>query len=297
MGKQVLFLGMGGGYSHAALQTLVEGGAAVRAVVFPRLGADDAGPRWMPAAAKRVGAAELVVKPVSENILTLAGEHGIPVLEVGSMRDMATLEVIRELQPDLAVTACFPQILPEEFLDIPISGCLNIHPSMLPAYRGPEPLFWQFRAGEQNMGVTVHWMDTGVDTGAVLAQRQVEFAEGMRTEAADRLAASRGAEMILQALRSEEFPRGAQGSEGASYQPAPQDADRRIPAGWGVKRAFNFMRGAQAWAPFWIEAEVGGRLEVSEAVGYSQGVRLGQAFVEQGDEKHVQMGDGILIVK
>ncbi|MCH7794705.1 MAG: hypothetical protein IH900_06155 [Proteobacteria bacterium] len=279
------------------LESLVEEGAQVTAVVFPRPRVDDKGPRWMPAAAQIPNDLQLVVRAARENILTLAGAQGIPVLEVGSMRDAATLAAIEELQPDLVIVACFPQILPETMLKIPNIGCLNIHPSLLPAYRGPQPLFWQLRAGELNMGVTVHWMDVGVDTGDILGQVELRLAEGTRANEVDRVAAQAGADLIMKALKEDDWPRRPQGNEAASYQTAPRDIDRVIPTSWDVRRAFNFLRGAETWAPFWIEAEDGKRIEVREAIGYRAAARLEHRVEARDGESWVQMKDGVLRVK
>jgi methionyl-tRNA formyltransferase len=294
--QRIVFLGMGGDFSHTALKVLLDGGAQVAAVVFPRPTADHAGPRWMPASARREEEFELVLRPVRENILTLAGERGIPVLEVGSMKEKETISVLRGLEVDLALTACFPQILPHTFLEIPKLGCLNIHPSLLPAYRGPEPLFWQFRAGEEDTGVTVHWIDSGVDTGEVLGQTKLVYAEGIRFSAAERMASQAGAELVVKAIRENTFPRIPQGEQGVSHQGQPQEKDRRIPANWGVRRAFNFMRAADIWAPFWIETGEDQWLEAFEAVGYEIGDETHAAMKTGEGGKRVQMADGVLIV-
>jgi methionyl-tRNA formyltransferase len=243
-----------------------------------------------------LGDPDLVVRPVHETILTKAGEYGIPVLEVGSMRNEETLYAIQELEPDLVVVACFPQILPKRMLEIPKFGCLNVHPSLLPAYRGPEPLFWQFRAGEKDMGVTVHWMDAGADTGDILGQVHLSFPEGARTVEADGLVAQAGAELILRALQEDEWPRRPQESEGASYQGIPGTEDRVIPVSWDVKRAFNFIRGADVWAPFWIEREDGDRVTVQEALGFDVVVRIEDGVDTRAAGTRVQMRDGVLRV-
>ena len=294
--KRIIFMGMGGVYSSVVLKALIEHGEQVAAVVFPRIAADNKGPFWMPAVKLPESDPELEIRPVNENILTMAGKHGIAVLEVGSVRDEATLFEIEKLEPDLVVVACFPLILPEEFLKIAKIGCLNIHPSLLPAYRGPEPLFWQFKAGEKETGVTVHWMDAGVDTGDVLGQAWVKFPEGIGSRQVDDLAAQVGVEMILEALEKDEWPRQPQEQEGGSYQGAPREEDRVISVDWGVQRAFNFMRGADVWALFWIEIKDGERIEVWEALGYELGTVLENKVEKRDGETWVQMRDGVLLV-
>lgn len=77
---------------------------------------------------------------------------------------------IAALAPDVIVVACFPWRVPRTIRDIPRFGCLNVHPSLLPDGRGPEPVFWSFRRGLRRTGVTIHRMDDGLDTGPILAQ-------------------------------------------------------------------------------------------------------------------------------
>src|SRR5204862_1767507 len=75
--------------------------------------------------------------------------------------------------------ACFSQRIPRIILDLPRLGCLNVHPSLLPANRGPVPLFWTFREGHQQTGVTIHLMNEGMDTGDILAQEPIEVPSGI----------------------------------------------------------------------------------------------------------------------
>lgn len=74
------------------------------------------------------------------------------------------------LEPDLILVTGFPRLLPPEVLALPRLGCVNIHPAPLPAYRGPDPIFWQFYNGESELGLTIHRMDSTFDTGTILAQ-------------------------------------------------------------------------------------------------------------------------------
>jgi methionyl-tRNA formyltransferase len=105
--------------------------------------------------------------PVKE----LAQKHGIPVLQPVKVRHPDSVEEIRTLEPDLIVVVAFGQILPKALLDIPGHGCINVHASLLPRYRGAAPLNWCIINGESETGVTTMLMDVGLDTGDMLLKR------------------------------------------------------------------------------------------------------------------------------
>ncbi|MBI4770001.1 MAG: hypothetical protein HY784_06195, partial [Chloroflexi bacterium] len=222
----------------------------------------------------------------------LAHAHGLPVLEVGSLRAPASLAALDSLAPDLICVACFPRLLPPAWLARPRLGCLNLHPSLLPAYRGPAPLFWQFRAGERRTGVTLHRMDAGADTGPILAQAPVRFPDGVRGPQADRLAGEAGAQLLLAALSRLEaggaLPPGQAQGAGGSRQPWPGAADRVISTAWPARRAFNFIRGAGEWGPFeLVDGER--RLPAREALAWSPPAQAGEGWVRFADGAYLRL--------
>ena len=99
--------------------------------------------------------------------------HDIPVLQPVRARDAAFVTAFRDLKPDVAVVVAFGQILSQEVLDIPVHGCINVHASLLPKYRGAAPIQHAIRAGEQVTGITTMQMDAGLDTGDMLLWREV----------------------------------------------------------------------------------------------------------------------------
>ena len=105
--------------------------------------------------------------PVKE----LALNHGIPVFQPPKVRTPEVIEQIRDLKPDLIVVVAFGQILPKALLDIPPQGCVNVHASLLPRYRGAAPLNWCIVNGETETGVTTMLMDVGLDTGPMLLKK------------------------------------------------------------------------------------------------------------------------------
>ncbi|WNR46575.1 methionyl-tRNA formyltransferase [Paenibacillus roseipurpureus] len=98
-----------------------------------------------------------------------AEKHGIPVLQPVKLREAASVEQIRQLAPDLIVTAAYGQILPKSVLDLPKFGCINIHASLLPKYRGGAPIHHAVMRGEAETGVTIMYMAVGLDTGDMIS--------------------------------------------------------------------------------------------------------------------------------
>ncbi|MHB0987351.1 MAG: methionyl-tRNA formyltransferase [Bellilinea sp.] len=144
----------------------------------------------------------------------LAEEAGIPVMQPERLRRPEAFDQLAAWQPDLIVVAAFGQILRQNVLDLPKFGCINIHASLLPRWRGAAPIQAALLHGDRQTGVTIMKMDAGVDTGDILSQRAVEIAEQDNTVSlTDRLAVA-GAELLLATL-----PPYLDGK----IQPTPQD--------------------------------------------------------------------------
>jgi len=112
---------------------------------------------------------QLQAPPVKE----LAARHGIPVIQPLKVRVPEAVEEMRSYAPDLIIVVAFGQILPKTLLDIPPLGCINVHASLLPRYRGAAPLNWCIINGETETGVTTMLMDVGLDTGDMLVKRSL----------------------------------------------------------------------------------------------------------------------------
>jgi methionyl-tRNA formyltransferase len=130
----------------------------------------------------------------------LAERHGITVLQPGKVRAPEFIDTMRELRPDLIVVVAFGQILPRALLDIPRHGCINVHASLLPRYRGAAPINWCIVNGETETGVTTMQMDVGLDTGAMLLKKATPIDPDEDAQALhDRLAVI-GAETLAETL-------------------------------------------------------------------------------------------------
>ena len=129
-----------------------------------------------------------------------AMEHNIPVYQPKSMRDGEALRIFNEIKPDVGVVIAYGKILPQEILDAPQYGCINVHASLLPKYRGAAPIQWSVIDGEPKTGVTTMQMDAGLDTGDMLLKSETAILpDETAGELHDRLSAM-GAQLIVKTL-------------------------------------------------------------------------------------------------
>lgn len=138
--------------------------------------------------------------PLMPPVKVLAQELGIPVFQPDTLKEPSEIDRLAELGPDAVAVSAFGQILPQEVLDLPVFGCLNIHPSLLPRYRGPSPVASAILAGEAETGVTIMLMDAGMDTGPILAQRRVPISAEDTTGSLELRLAEEGADLLMATL-------------------------------------------------------------------------------------------------
>lgn len=139
---------------------------------------------------------KLTAPPVKQ----LAESKGIPVLQPASVRTDDFLAAINAFQPDVAVVVAYGKILPKRVLDLPRHGCLNVHASLLPRYRGAAPIQWAIIRGETTTGVAIMQMDEGMDTGPVIAVREVPILEDDDTVSLGHMLSYTGAEAMVEVL-------------------------------------------------------------------------------------------------
>lgn len=127
-------------------------------------------------------------------------EHGLTVYQPKTLRDGEAMKIISELNPDCIVVVAYGKILPKEILDYPKYGCINIHASLLPKYRGSAPIQWSVINGEKETGVTIMQMDEGIDTGDMLSQKAITIGIDDTAESMFDKLSILGGEMIVEAL-------------------------------------------------------------------------------------------------
>jgi methionyl-tRNA formyltransferase len=131
----------------------------------------------------------------------MAISKGIPVLQPNSIRTDAFIDQLREFAPDLIVTAAYGKILPAAVLDVPVSGCINVHASLLPRYRGAAPVQWAILNGDSVTGITIMKMDVGMDTGDILRQQECPIDHEINSTQLMRKLAVIGADLLHETLR------------------------------------------------------------------------------------------------
>lgn len=230
---KIVYFGSSGPLSMVPLRHLLESGREVSAVAV------------LPDAVHAVtDACFPVVADHPDSIAGFALDNNIALVRLGHpLTDSAAS--LRDLAPDLVLVSCFAKRLPGELLSIPSRGCFNLHPSRLPAYRGPAPQFWQFRDGVGSFGVTWHRMSERLDAGNIVAQAPVQLPDGISAEEADALLAQAGAELLVELLdpvRTGSLAETPQDEGRASYRGFPVEADFRVSIAWPARRLFNFVR-------------------------------------------------------
>jgi len=191
---------------------------------------------------------DLKVQPSA--VKELALQANLPVLQPERARQPDFLEEMQKLNPDLIVVAAYGQILPVSILDVPRFGCLNVHTSLLPKYRGAAPIQWAIVNGETETGVTIMKMDQGMDTGGIVSQEITPIRpEDDGQTLHDRLARL-GAELLLRTIPdyiAGTLPPRPQPSEGASYAPKITKQDGQIDWHQSAEAIVNRVRGLRPW--------------------------------------------------
>ncbi|GHO71783.1 formyl transferase [Ktedonobacter sp. SOSP1-52] len=259
---RVLFFGMQGTFSALALNALLEAGIDVRAVVLPINAVPG---RAVPAITRYENSLPVrTMLPLAHtslhtNIVQIATKRHLPLWQMSRLNDPTTHAILADYEPDLACVACFSRLIPTRILDLPRLGCLNVHPSLLPANRGPEPLFWTFREHKHETGVTIHLMDKGLDSGPIVLQERIAVPDGMSYGELETRCAERGGVLLAQAawqLYREEAQITEQDEARSSYHSFPAYEDLAIPVDqWDAREVYNFIRGVGHWeSPLHIEA-------------------------------------------
>jgi len=190
------------------------------------------------------------LKPQPSPVKSLALRLGLPVLQPERARDEKFIAELRALRPDLIIVVAYGQILPPAILNLPRHGCLNVHTSLLPKYRGAAPIQWAIANGDTETGVTIMKLDAGLDTGPVVSQRRTAIQpEDDSAVLHDRLA-QLGAELLVQTIpdyvAGKIQPR-PQPAAGASHAAKIKKEDGRIDWNQPARTIWNRLRAFTPW--------------------------------------------------
>lgn len=205
--------------------------------------------------------------PAEPPVKKMAVQHGIKVLQPVNLKSPEFMNELAQMAPDLIVTAAYGRILPPEVLALPEYGCLNVHASLLPAYRGAAPVNWALIKGEEQTGVTIMLMDEGLDTGDILTQKTIPVSQEDDAGRLTDVLAQLGAEMLPRVIRSwldGEIEPVPQNEDDASYAPMMKRETGEIDWAASSLEIHNLIRGTYPWpgAYTWCE---GRRLKIHKA--------------------------------
>ncbi|HEY6543259.1 MAG TPA: formyltransferase family protein [Ktedonobacteraceae bacterium] len=297
---RALFLGMAGNFSPPSLLAVLESGVEVCAVVLPARDHHAGQPalRLMEKPAQVRPTLPVLQSSLHNSIVTIAWKRGIPVWEVASMSAPETINLFSRYQPDMLCVACFSLYIPRAILAIPRLSCLNVHPSLLPVNRGPDPLFWTFHEGHRETGVTIHMMDESLDSGPIVAQEKITVPNAITYAQLEAECAALGGKLLSQSLW--QLYNGIatltpQDESKSSYLPMPAEKDYVVVATeWEARRVYNFIRGV-ATRGVSVTLITGEKsIQVMNAISYSHN----EAESGANDEFiKVQCIDGWVLVK
>jgi methionyl-tRNA formyltransferase len=295
----IVLFGMSCRFTAQTLTSLVQSGHTVKMVILPRHGDHDVQVMLPQSAKPRISMVQtgpqLTVLP---NVAALAWSAGAALVEAPHAQ-LASLPMrFDALRRGAVVSACFPWRLPRQVLEAPPMGCLNIHPSLLPRHRGPDPLFWTFHAGDRQTGVTIHEMTDRLDAGPMLVQQRIDLPLESRYDEAENQTIAMGAKLVVQALDglvTGTLQSREQSAINASYEPHADDPDLEVDTSWLAERAFRFVHGVEAgYGLIHIVLPNGEQIPVIDAETLHPGRSLGRPFHRSGNHVSVQFEDGVV---
>lgn len=231
-------------------------------------------------------------------VKSAALELGLPLFQPKRVRELDFIDQLRELGPEIIVVAAYGQILPQEILTLPPFGCVNIHASLLPKYRGAAPVNWALIRGENETGITIMQMDEGMDTGGVLVQERVPIDAADTTGTLLEKLSSLGSRMIVHALErisQGTLPATAQDDAAATMAPILRKEDGRIDWTLPAREIHNRVRGLSPWpgAYSFMDGRLVKFLESRVAPGKEQ---PGSIRADNADTLSVGTGEELLTV-
>lgn len=229
----------------------------------------------------------------------LAADHNIPVYQPLKVRQPEVIEQIRSLKPDIIVVIAFGQILPKTLLEIPPHGCVNVHASLLPRYRGAAPLNWCIVNGETETGVTTMLMDAGLDTGPMLLKSGMPIDPDLGIQSLHDQMSLAGAELLartLDALKEGSIVPEAQDDNLSCYAPMLKKEHGLVDWGKSALQIHNQVRGLSIW-PGVVTSLDGARLKLHRtAIGSGNG-QPGTVLRSDSNGIEVACGQGSIILK
>ena len=236
---------------------------------------------------------EIKYCPVKE----VAIENGIDVFQPIKIRN--EFDVIKNINPDLIVTCAYGQILPQELLDIPRFGAINIHASLLPKYRGSAPIQWVLLNGEEKTGVSLMYMDAGMDTGDVFAKCEYVIKSNDNVGTLHDILSVMGAKLLednLDDIINGKTKRVKQNDNEATYAPMIKREDEIIDINESGQSIINKIRAFNPWPLAYIRIK-DEELKVIDAEFIKENNTKVGKIIQTKDSLGVEVKDGIIYLK
>ncbi|MCP3664292.1 MAG: hypothetical protein GY696_17675 [Gammaproteobacteria bacterium] len=276
---KLLFLGTDGSQSSASLNQLLRSGFKPCAIAVHQPGPTGLG---IPVTSTHS----------TDSTLSLGTQSGLTTYGF-SQSELPGL--ISNIAPDWVLVSCYPKLIPQSLLQQVPGGWLNIHPSPLPAYRGPSPVFWQLRDGLEEIGVSLHLINSQFDRGPIIARSRFNPGINHRYHEISEQAGILGAKLFLQQLPDlapGKVHGRVQSEADASYQPPPKTKDFKIEPHWAAHRIFRFVRGTCGLGAHWIASPDNKMISVIDAIELLPDAKGINPFNIQGNELTLSCYDG-----
>nr|MBP3598145.1 methionyl-tRNA formyltransferase [Eubacterium sp.] len=237
---------------------------------------------------------KLVFTPVKE----VAVAHEIPVYTPTRVKDPEFVSILRDIPCDVMVVVAFGQILSKEILDMPKYGCINVHASLLPKWRGAAPIQWSILEGDEKTGVTIQQMNEGIDTGDILLTEEFVIGPEETGESLFERLSELGGPLVLETLKR---------AEEGTLKPVPQDDEKstyakmltkelgKLDFSWDAKRLEQYVRGLNSWPSAYTYFR-GKMLKIwkAEVVDRNTDAAKGTVAEVEKNSFSIQTGDGLL---
>ena len=268
---KILYIGSSGSLSLIPFQALIKAKHHICAIAFDQQKSDFD-----------------VIK--SDSIQALAFDNAIPFIKFDKNYSTAVSQ-IQSYQPDIILVSCYSRLLPQEIVSTAKVGCFNVHPSLLPAFRGPTPIFWQYQQGAEKFGVTIHRVSASFDTGNIVSQASIKIEDGESYNETTLQLAKVASELVLSLLhdiKNDQITEIKQDETKASYYSYPVQKDYEVSLKWTAKRIYNFIKAYENNESYFLCSIKNKKFKLIKAISYQS-----SAYNEMNGEKVVHKGNNI----
>lgn len=249
---------------------------------------------------KPVGRKQIITSPLTKII---AGKHNISVLQPINLNSSFILK-ISEIKPELIIVADYGKIIPKKLLKIPQYGCLNVHPSLLPKYRGPSPIQTTILKGDKKTGVTIILMDEEIDHGPIMSVKEIEINKKITYLELHNKLAKLGVKLLVNTISewiNEEIKPIDQSESEATYTKFFKKEDGKINWNNSAEEIERQIRALSPWPGAFTKIKINNKelkikiLKADSLLGNKK--KIGEIFLTEEKELAIQTKEGILLIK